>query len=147
MSIHSHHHCSPSIKSTLLKNAMTLVHQDIVLKKGSRSGPRLRTMTSATLEQQQQHMLISQKERSRDRAAVAYSSKGTEEKGKDYRSWTSKKFVLEKRKYSFEHDTAKKGQDKELDQKSRSNETISQKGKIPEKHGEVHLKKKIVFHV
>ena len=64
------------------------------------------------LEQQQQNMLISQKERSRDRAAAGYSSKGAEEKGKDCRSGTSKSSCSKGGKSSFEHDTAKKGKSK-----------------------------------
>ena len=41
----------------------------------------------------------------------------------------------------------RKGRAKELDQEARLNETISQKNKIPERQGEVHLDKKIVFRV
>ena len=44
-------------KSTLMKNGMTLYHQDIILKKEPRSYQRLRTMVNDILEQQQQHTL------------------------------------------------------------------------------------------
>ena len=58
-------------KSTLMKHAMTLYQQDIILKKEPRSHKRLRTMVNDIFEHQQPMMLISQKERSRDRVAAA----------------------------------------------------------------------------
>ena len=50
------------IESTLMKHAMTLHQQYIVLKKAPRSNQTLRTMVDDTVEQQQQHMLICHKE-------------------------------------------------------------------------------------
>ena len=77
-------------KSTPMTNAMTLYRKDFVLRKEPRSYQRLRTMVNDIPEQQQQNMLISQQERSRDRAAAACASTGYEEKRKDCRALTFK---------------------------------------------------------
>ena len=58
-------------------------------------------MVNNILEQQQQIMLMSQKERSRDRAAAAYSSKGAEEKGERLSILDIKELVLEARNMFF----------------------------------------------
>ena len=78
-------------KFTLMKSAMTLCHQDILLKKNQEATTYLRCMVNHILEKQQHKMLISQKERARDRAAGAYSSMGSEERGKYLRSLDIKK--------------------------------------------------------
>ena len=72
-----------------MKNALTLYQSDIVLKKEPRSYPRLWTLAHGIVERQQQDMLISQQERSKNRVAAVYSLQGSEKKGKDCRSWTS----------------------------------------------------------
>ena len=62
-------------KSTLMKNALTLNQSDIVLQKEPRSYQKLSAIVNGIFEHKQQNMLISQKERSRDRAAPVYFSK------------------------------------------------------------------------
>ena len=101
-------------KSALVKNAMTFFfQQDVVLKKEPRSHKIWRSIVEDILDQQQQNMLISQKkERSRDRAAVAYTLRRGAEKRKDYRSWTSKGSCSKGGQCSFQHDPAKKGKGK-----------------------------------
>ena len=60
-------------KPSPMKNALSLYHSDIAIR-------------------MRQGKLISQQERSRDRAAPACSSKSSDGKDKDGRSWTSKGF-------------------------------------------------------
>ena len=82
-----------------MMDALTLYQQDTVLKKGAEKLPGMknhgeRHPRPATAE----HVDVSKKDRSKDRAAAVYSLKGSEEKGEDCRSWTSK----------LDHDLAKK---------------------------------------
>ena len=78
-------------KSTPMTNAVTLFRKGVVLRKEPRSYQRLRTMVNDIPEQKNSRtFLISQQERSRDRAATACSSKKYEEKGKDGRALTFK---------------------------------------------------------
>ena len=67
-------------------------------------------MVPDTWENQQQNVLISQMERSRDRAAAAVSVKKGE--GQDCRSWTSEGQCV-RDKGSFEHNPTKKRKGKE----------------------------------
>ena len=93
-----------------------------------------------------QNMLISQKERSRDRTAAAFSSKGSDEKRKILSIWMSQGPCSKGGKWTFEHDTAKKGKGKGT--RSRSPvKRHSSADKIPRRQGEVHPEKKLVLRV
>ena len=99
-------------KSTPMKHAMTFYQEDIVVQKEARTLPKMRTIVTDIFEQQQQNMLIFFKKSDQETAAAAYSSKGAEEKGKDCRSWMTKRSCSKGGKSSFEHDPAKKGKAK-----------------------------------
>ena len=105
-------------KSTLMKSALTHCQQDIVLKKEPRSFQLSGTMVN-DIEHQQQNMSISQKERSRDRAAAGYPLFGSRRERSILSLLDVKRLVLERRKCSCEHDPGKKkGRAKELDQEA-----------------------------
>ena len=134
-------------KSAFMKHVMTLHQQDIVLKKEPRSYAKLRTVVNHILEHQQQNMLISQKERSRDRAA-AYSSQGAEGKGQDCRSWMSKGSCSKGGQCSFEIDLAKKEQSKgHRPRRAVQQDNYFSRTTLCQKNRKVHLEKKIVLRV
>ena len=68
----------------------------------------MRTLASDTLEQQQQNLLVTPKERSRDKAAAANSWKGAEENAKVVDLGCPEARARQCGKSSFEHDTATK---------------------------------------
>ena len=125
-------------KFTLMKSAMTLFHQDVLVQKNQQATTDLRSMVKDILQQQQQQkMLISQNERARDRAAAAYSLKGPEEKGKYLRSLDIKKARAGKAENVLSNLSLQiKGKTKEIDQGAQVQETIPQKDNIPQRQEE-----------
>ena len=85
-----------------------------------------------------------EKERARDRAAAAHSSKGAEEQGR----MLSILGPVERWKMFFRDMTRQRRKKaKELDQEAWLRKTLPQKDHTPESHGEVHQAKKIVLRV
>ena len=98
-------------KSSVMKNALSLYHSDILPNKETKSHKRLRSMVNDILEDQKHNPCNSHKERSRGRAATAYSSKVGEGKSKHCRSWPSKGSCSKGSTCSFEQKKVKvKGQ-------------------------------------
>ena len=107
-------------KSAFMKHVMTLHQQDIVLKKEPRSYAKLRTVVNHILEHQQQNMLISQKERSRDRAAVHKEQK---KKAKIVDLGCQKGRARKADKVLLKLTWQRKSRAKDIDQEGRSNKT------------------------
>ena len=99
-------------QSTLMKNDFTLYQSDMVLKKEPKSYQKWGTVVNDILEHQQQNMLISQKERSRDRAGAVYSLKEGSGQKQRLPLLDVHTLVLKRQKCSFEHDPTKKGKGK-----------------------------------
>ena len=88
------------------------ISKTLFWKKEPKSHQRLRTMVNGILEQQQLNMFISQKERSRARAAAVCSSEGAWEKAEIVDLACQESSCSKGGKCYFEYDTAKKGQGK-----------------------------------
>ena len=96
-------------RSSVMENGLSLYHSDILLKRELKSYRTLTAMVNDIFEDWRQNQLISQNERSRDRAAPAHASRYGERKGRDRKSWTSKGWCSKGSKFVFEHHPLENG--------------------------------------
>ena len=125
-----------------------LCQSDIVLKKEPRSYPMWRTTVSDILEQQQQNMWISQKERSRGRVSAVYGAKkrGTERQRLSFLD--VKKARARRAEHVLLHMTwQRKGKAKGRRTRSLVQRDNPAERQYARKSGKVHLEKKIVLRV